>query len=105
MGIASRSIQGTHAYGTKPYYREADISLIGAISLKGFLGSITVKSGTNGVTFQVFVEKIFLPCLWLGTTVVMDNLSARKVKGISELIEAAGVRLPICSLDLNPSDC
>jgi transposase len=101
----ARSIQGTRAYGTKPYYRGANISLIGAISLKGFLGSMTVNGSTDGATFRVFVEKILVPCLWSGATVVMDNLSAHKVKGISELIEAAGAKiiyLSPYSPELNP---
>jgi transposase len=101
----ARSIQGTRAYGTKPYYRGANISLIGAISLKGLLGSMTVNGGTDGATFRVFIEKILVPCLWSGATVVMDNLSAHKVKGISELIEAAGAKiiyLSPYSPDLNP---
>lgn len=101
----ARSIQGTRAYGTKPYERGANISLIGAISLKGFLGSMTVSGGTDGAAFRVFIEKILVPCLWPGATVVMDNLSAHKVKGISELIEAAGasiIYLSPYSPDLNP---
>ncbi len=78
----ARSIQGRRAYGTKPYYRGENVTLIGALSLQGLLGSMTVNGGTDGATFRVFVEKILIPCLWSGAVVIMDNLSAHKVKGI-----------------------
>lgn len=70
--------------------RGQNVSLIGAIALLGFVGTMTVEGGTNGDVFQVFVEQILVPSLWSGAVVVMDNLSAHKVKGIQETIEAAG---------------
>lgn len=101
----ARSIQGRRAYGTKPYYRGENVTLIGALSLQGLLGSMTVNGGTDGATFRVFVEKILIPCLWSGAVVIMDNLFAHKVKGITKLIEAVGAKviyLSPYSPDLNP---
>jgi transposase len=69
------------------------------------LGALTVEGGTNGDVFRVFVEQILVPCLWPGAVVVMDNLSAHKVKGIQEIIEAAGAKvvyLSPYSPDFNP---
>ena len=66
---------------------------------------MTVEGGTNGDVFRVFVEQILVPCVWPGAVVVMDNLSAHKVKGIQETIEAAGatvVYLSPYSPDFNP---
>lgn len=51
------------------------------------------------------VEQILVPCLWPGAVVVMDNLSAHKVKGIQETIEASGAKvvyLSPYSPDFNP---
>ena len=51
------------------------------------------------------VEQILVPCLWPGAVVVMDNLSAHKVKGIQESIEASGasvIYLSPYSPDFNP---
>ena len=66
---------------------------------------MTVEGGTNGEVFRVFTKDILVPCLWQGAVVVMDNLSAHKVKGIQEIIEAAGARviyLSPYSPDFNP---
>ena len=55
--------------------------------------------------FLCFVERVLVPALWPGAIVVMDNLSAHKVAGVQEAIEAAGawlLYLPPYSPDLNP---
>lgn len=101
----ARSLEGMRAYAARPYRRGQNVSLIGALSLKGLLGAMTVKGGTNGDVFRAFVEQILVPCLWTGAVVVMDNLSAHKVKGIQETIEAAGAKIVYLSPyspDFNP---
>ena len=52
-----------------------------------------------------YVEQVLGPKLKAGDVVVLDNLSAHKVKGIRELIEARGAQLlylPPYSPDFNP---
>jgi transposase len=59
----------------------------------------------NGNAFLAYVEQILAPSLAPGDIVVMDNLSAHKVLGVREAIEAAGARLlylPPYSPDFNP---
>lgn len=100
----ARSPQGQRAYGAKPL-RGENITLIGAMSLSGFLGAMTVNGGTNCAVFQVFVENILAPSLRPGVTVIMDNLSTHKVKKIQQKIEAHGARiiyLSPYSPDFNP---
>jgi len=51
------------------------------------------------------VEQVLCPALAAGDVVVMDNLSAHKVTGVRELLQAAGAELlylPPYSPDLNP---
>ncbi|MEQ8381876.1 MAG: IS630 family transposase [Coleofasciculus sp. A1-SPW-01] len=101
----ARSPKGQRAYGSKPYSRGKNVSVIGAIALKGFLGCMTLEGTTNGDAFQVFVEKVLLNCLWPGAVVVMDNLSAHKVASIESIIEKAGAKviyLSPYSPDFNP---
>ncbi len=103
--IYARSIEAARAYGSKFYSRGKNITLIGAIARKGFLTPMTVNGSTNGDVFRVFIEQLLVPCLWPGAVVVMDNLTAHKVKGISEIIEAAGasvVYLSPYSPEFNP---
>ena len=59
----------------------------------------------NGNAFLAYVEQILAPSLKPGDIVVLDNLSAHKVPGVREAIEAAGARLlylPAYSPDFNP---
>ena len=59
----------------------------------------------NGNAFLAYVEQVLVPTLKPGDVVVLDNLSAHKVPGIREAIEAAGAKLlylPPYSPDFNP---
>ena len=59
----------------------------------------------NGNGFLAYVEQVLAPTLKPGDVVVLDNLSAHKVSGIREAIEAAGAKLlylPPYSPDFNP---
>ena len=101
----ARSASGLRAYGERPYQRGKNVTLVGAIALKGLVAAMTVEGGTTGEVFRAFVEQILVPSLWPGAVVVMDNLSAHKVKGIQETIEAAGAKvvyLSPYSPDFNP---
>ena len=88
-----RALQGQRAYGERPYYHSKNITLIGAISLTGWVGAMTIDGGTNGDIFKFYIENILLPNLWSGACVVMDNLPAHKVDGVRELIESKGGHL------------
>ena len=59
----------------------------------------------NGNAFLAYVEQVLAPSLKPGDIVVLDNLSAHKVPGVREAVEAAGARLlylPPYSPDFNP---
>jgi len=59
----------------------------------------------NGEIFLAYLEHCLLPTLSPGDVVIMDNLSAHKVAGVRELIEARGAHLlylPPYSPDFNP---
>ena len=59
----------------------------------------------NGNAFLAYVEQVLVPTLKPGDVVVLDNLSAHKVPGVREAIEAAGAKLlylPPYSPDFNP---
>lgn len=59
----------------------------------------------DGDAFRAYVDKVLVPELNPGDTVIMDNLPAHKVSGIRAMIEAAGAKLlylPPYSPDFNP---
>ena len=68
-------------------------SVVGAMTADGFLTSMMVPGAVNGVAFLVFLEHCLVPCLRPGDIVVMDNVRTHKVKGVRELIEAAGAHV------------
>jgi transposase len=75
------------------------------MSLRGIDAAMTVASATDGDLFRAYVEQALRPKLQCGDVVVLDNLSAHKVAGIRERIEACGAQLlylPPYSPDLNP---
>ena len=55
--------------------------------------------------FEVFIQKCFVPGLWSGAVVVMDNLPTDKLPSIKPMIEAVGASI-LClspySPDFNP---
>lgn len=89
----ARSLQGTRAYGDRPDGRGNKVTMIGGVSLQGFVAALTFQGGTNSLAFQTYVTEVLVPNLWQGACVVMDNFSSHKVAGIREAIEAVGARL------------
>jgi transposase len=101
----ARSLQGTRAYGDCPNTRGKNVTMIGGVSLQGFVASLTFQGGTDSLAFQTYVNEVLVPNLWQGACVVMDNFRSHKVAGIKEAIEAAGAKLvylPPYSPDFNP---
>ncbi len=81
------------------------LTTLGALSLRGIVAAMTIEAATDGEVFHAYVEQVLAPQLQPGDVVVLDNLSAHKVVGIRELIEARQaelIYLPSYSPDLNP---
>jgi transposase len=81
------------------------LTILGALSLHGWVATMTIEEPTDGDIFLAYVEHVLCPALQPGDVVIMDNLSAHKVAGVRELIHAAGadlLYLPPYSPDLNP---
>lgn len=98
-GLAGRRVPE----GTPSHWRT--LTMLGAISLRGWEATMTIEAPTDGDVFLAFLEQILCPRLGPGQVVVMDNLSAHKVEGVRALIEATGARLcylPPYSPDYNP---
>ena len=103
--LYARSLCGTRAFGSAPRNWGDNVSILGALCLRGTLEPMCVNGATDGRVFLTFLRDVLLPQLWPGAVVVMDNLGAHKVRGVRELIESAGARLlylPPYSADFNP---
>lgn len=101
----ARSPQGSRAYGLKPFYRGARVTVVGAINCQKVIALMTVDGAMDGKAFAVFVEKYLVPQLWESAVVVMDNLPAHKLAAVAPLIRAVGadvLHLSPYSPDFNP---
>jgi len=81
------------------------LSVVGAIRRSGWVAAMSIEAATDGEIFLAYLERVLGPELRPGDIVVMDNLSAHKVRGVREAIEARGAAvlyLPPYSPDFNP---
>ena len=81
------------------------LTILGAMSTRGMIATMTIEEATDTDIFLAYLDEVLCPALRPGDVVVMDNLSAHKVQGVQQRIEAAGAEwlyLPPYSPDLNP---
>lgn len=91
--------------GRVPINYGSNLTIIGALSLKGLEAVMTVDGATDGDVFRVYVEHVLGPTLRGGDIVLMDRLGAHRVESIRPAIEARGAQLiylPPDSPDLSP---
>lgn len=103
--LFARSTIGQRAYGQCPRSRGQNVSIIGAMSIKGMLAQYSLMGGTDAVTFEAFISQKLVPKLWKGACVIMDNCSIHKGEQIRYLIEGVGAKLiylPTYSPEFNP---
>lgn len=103
--LFARSLRGQRAHGQRPHKRGKNVSMIGAIAMKGMIAQTNLLGATDGLTFEAFIAQKLVPNLWPGASVVMDNCSIHKGAEIEALIQGAGARLiylPPYSPEFNP---
>jgi len=101
----ARAVRGERANCPKPANWGENLTMIGALGIAGILAFMTIAGSTDGAVFLAFTRQVLVPRLQPGNIVIMDNLSAHKVRGVREAIEDAGatlVYLPPYSPDFNP---
>ena len=101
----ARAPRGERAPGRKPFGWGDNITILGALRCNGLQTVMTVNGGTDTDVFLTFIRQLLVPSLRPGDIVILDNLSAHKVAGVREAIEAAGASLlylPPYSCDFNP---
>lgn len=89
----------------RPRKRGRTLTCRGALGVKGMVAAMTVEGGTEGAVFRPYIEQVLAPRLRPGQGVLMDNLTAHKVAGLREAIEAAHAPpryLPRYSPDFSP---
>jgi transposase len=97
--------KGERCCAAIPHGHWKTITFVGGLTLGGFVAPMLLDGPMDGASFLAWVEQMLAPTLRAGDIVVMDNLSAHKVAGVGQAIEACGAELlylPPYSPDLNP---
>ena len=100
-----RARRGKRAVGAVPKNYGKSLSLIGAMSREGIIGSFCFLGSTDTAAMRVFLREVLLPVLKPGDLVVWDNLTVHKTRAVLSEFEKAEVEvlfLPPYSPDLNP---
>ena len=100
-----RASRGVRVHDAVPVNYGPNLTIIGAVTLRGLEAVMTIPGSTTGAVFLAYLHEVLGPKLRAGQVVVMDNLSAHKVQGVREAIEERGARLlylPPYSPDFNP---
>ena len=100
-----RAPRGQRVNEATPQGRWQVLTMLAALTTRGLEAPMTIGEATDGDIFLAYLEQVLCPRLRPGQVVIMDNLSAHKVAGVREGIEAVGARLvylPPYSPDFNP---
>lgn len=103
--LRGRSAKGKRLVAHVPHGHWKTTTFLAALRSSGLTAPLVVDGAINGAIFLAYVQQQLVPTLKADDIVVMDNLSAHKVAGVKEAIEAAGASvlyLPPYSPDLNP---
>ena len=100
-----RAPRGQRVVGTVPRNHGPNVTLLAAMSREGITAAMTMTGAADGAVLALFVDRILVPSLRPGQTVVWDNLSVHKNPDRRQAIEAAGCQLrflPPYSPDFSP---
>jgi transposase len=100
-----RSPCGKRLVASVPHGHWKTLTLVAALRVDRMTAPYTIDGAMDGPSFLAYVEQVLAPTLHKGDIVFMDNLSAHKIVGVREAIEAIGAELeylPAYSPDLNP---
>src|SRR6266536_3367788 len=103
--LRGRCLQGERLIGSVPHGHRKTITLVAGLRHDRIVAPFVIDGAMNGSTFLTYVERCLAPTLHRGDIVIIDNLPAHKVAGVTDAIEAVGARavyLPPYSPDLNP---
>ena len=103
--LYARAQRGERVHDAVPGGHWKMLTILGAMDPNGMLAAMTVEAATDRDVFLAYLDEVLCPKLRSGHVVVMDNLSAHKVDGVRQRIEACGAALlylPPYSPDLNP---
>src|SRR6266481_7145085 len=103
--LRGRCRRGERLVGRVPHGHWKITTFVAGLRCDAVTAPFVIDRPMNGPIFRTYLERCLIPTLTPGDIVIMDNLSAHKVAGVREALEAAGAKLvylPPYSPDLNP---
>ena len=97
--------KGPRIYALKPARRKKRLSIISAIQGNRHVAPLVFEGTCDREVFEMYLEKVLIPQLAPGHTLVMDNATFHKGGRIQSIMQEAKcdiVYLPPYSPDLNP---
>jgi transposase len=101
----ARAPRGERAYGSVPRNHGPNLSVIGALGLRGMVATMSVEGAVDIDAFEAFVEQVLVPALQPGDVVLLDNLTVHQVSNIKQAVSTVGgevIFLPPYSPDFSP---
>src|SRR5438046_7597491 len=100
--LRGRCSRGERLIGSVPHGHRKTITLVAGLRHDRIVAPFVIDGAMNGSTFLTYVERCLVPTLNRRDIVIIDNLPAHKVAGVTDAIEAVGataVYLPPYSPD------
>ena len=100
-----RASRGQRCVAAVPQGLWQTTTFVGALRQRELVAPMVADGPMDGEMFRAYVDQCLVPVLRSGDIVILDNLSSHKVRGVREVIVAAGATLlylPPYSPDLNP---
>ena len=91
--LRGRAPRGERLVGKIPHGHWKTTTFVAGLRSTALTAPCVIDGPMNGNAFLAYVEQVLGPTLKPGDIVVLDNLSAHKVPGMREAIEAAGAKL------------
>lgn len=103
--LRGRAKGGERCRGSCPGGHWHTATFIAGLRVNDLTAPWVLDRPMTGAAFKTYLKTQLVPTLKPGDIVIADNLSAHKVAGVKEIVEAAGAKilyLPPYSPDLNP---
>ena len=100
-----RAIGKARVHGSAPLNVPTSQTVLASVRLNGQITYTMYPGETSDERFLDYLKNVLIPTLHKGGIVVMDNMRSHHVKGVEEVLRAAGIiplYLPPYSPDLNP---
>jgi len=91
--LRGRAPRGKRLIEAVPHGHWQTTTVLMGLRADGPVAPLVVDGAINGAVFRAWVEQHLIHSLRPGDIVILDNLSAHKVAGVQDAIEAVGAEL------------